>query len=417
MRTIAILLFIIINLPIYAQRSCATHEYTEAQMNGNAAAANRMRHIESFIQEQARLMPLGSPSKVLNSNTHNIIYIPVVVHVLYNNNTQNISDEQVKSQIDALNRDFRKNNSDTASIPAQFKAIAADVQIEFVLATADPKGRPTTGIVRKNTSVKEWRMDDKIKSSAQGGSDAWDTKSYLNFWVGNLRKVLGYATLPGSDAAMDGIVMNASVFGTINTRAPYNLGRTAVHEVGHWLGLRHIWGDAACGDDLVYDTPQQGSFTSGAPSGFRTSCSNAPLGDMYMNYMDFTDDVRLVLFTKGQKDRMRAMLSNGGPRNTILASKGLSKPWSEAKVEIEEILPTPMQVYPNPASAWITVNCNNKEWIGKELSVVNINGVTVKKVIITSTIQRINVTALPRGAYFIQGNCNGNTLHQKLLKL
>ena len=111
------------------------------------------------------------------------------MHVLYNVASQNISDAQIKSQIDALNRDFRKQNFDTTSTPARFKTIAADMQIEFVLATADPMGRPTNGVVRKQTNVTEWKMDDKIKFTAQGGDDAWDSKYYLNFWVGNMRSI------------------------------------------------------------------------------------------------------------------------------------------------------------------------------------------------------------------------------------
>jgi hypothetical protein len=164
-----------------------------------------------------------------------------VVHLLYNNAAQNISDAQIKSGIAALNRDFRKLNSDTASIPQAFKHLAADVEIEFHLATADPKGAATTGIVRKATGVPAWNMDDKIKLSAEGGDDAWDSRSYLNIWLGNTRRLLGYATPPGGEEHLDGLVINVTAFGTINTSGPYNLGRTAVHEAGHWLGLHHIW--------------------------------------------------------------------------------------------------------------------------------------------------------------------------------
>lgn len=420
MRTIATVLLLTIATHLFAQRECASHTYIEDQKASNPALAYSMNAVENFIQQQSLLLPTGAPNKTYSSAANSIIYIPVVVHVVYNTAAQNISDAQVQSQIDALNRDFRKLNADTVNIPSQFKSLAADVEIEFVLATADPKGRGTTGIVRKHTDVAEFRTDDKIKYSAQGGDDAWDANSYLNLWVGSMHKVLGYSSVPGCNAAIDGVVINYTAFGTINTSAPYNLGRTAVHEVGHWFGLRHIWGDAACGDDMVDDTPKQSGFTSGAPTGYRTSCNNAPVGDMYMNYMDFTDDVRLTLFTKGQKERMRAMFNSGGPRYALLSSKGLSTPWVEAAPlpVVEEIKTAHFQLYPNPATTEVILNFGtNNTWIGKELLVINMSGMQVQKVIVDGTTQRVNVNALKPGVYFLQGMNGTEKIAQKIIKL
>ncbi len=294
--------------------------------------------------------------------------IPVVVHILYHANAQAVSDAQVQSQIDALNRDFRKLNKDALGIPARFAGYAADCQIEFALATRDPKGRSTTGIVRKYSPVIEWTMDDNIKLSSKMGDDAWDAASYLNIWVGNLHKLAGYASVLGGPAEKDGVVINANAFGMINTSAPFNMGRTAVHEVGHWLGLKHIWGDADCGDDGIYDTPQQRSYTTGCPTGIRITCGNAPDGDMYMNYMDFTNDACLLMFTNGQKEKMRSLFAAGGYRYSILSSKGFSEPIMD-EIPVEQKGPQwlKVKIYPNPVSTELIIDvAYDERWVEKK---------------------------------------------------
>jgi hypothetical protein len=423
MRTIATVLLLALSIAVSAQKDCGTQSYTDLKKRDNKELANRVMEVESFIKRQALKITSGASGKNSSQAAVNIIRIPVVIHVLYNTAAQDVSDAQIKSQIDALNRDFRKINKDTINIPERFKAFAADVSIEFVLATADPKGRATTGVVRKKTSVAEWLMDDKIKFSAQGGDDAWDSKSYLNIWVGNLRKALGYSSIVGDAAAIDGVVINRSAFGTIGVKAPYNAGRTAVHEVGHWLGLKHIWGDESCGDDGVGDTPQQGNFTAGCPSGFRTSCGNSTIGDMYMNYMDFTNDACMNLFTYGQKERMRALFNSGGPRNSLLASKGLNAPWVEeapiavepVTVDVPVLLQTNLKFYPNPAQNEVMLQFEDATWVGKELRLMNMNGSVLQKIKVHAKAQRINIATLKPGLYFIQGE-SGRAM-QKLVKL
>src|SRR5690606_3451761 len=181
--------------------------------------------------------------------------IPVVVHVVYKTNAQNISDAQIQSQIAVLNDDFRMRNTDLSSAPAPFRAVASDARLNFELATEDPDGNPTDGIVRVKTDKASFStVNDDIKFTAEDGSDAWPADRYLNIWVGpNLlnsvgQTVLGYAQFPGGPAATDGVVILHSAFGTSGTAAaPFNLGRTTTHEVGHWLNLRHIWGDDGTG--------------------------------------------------------------------------------------------------------------------------------------------------------------------------
>lgn len=403
---------------VSAQRACVAAQYNELEASRNPAQPRAQQAIEDFIQQRA--LQSTAHSSGITASPAPVLTIPVVVHVLYNNDIQNISDEQVKSGIEALNRDFRRMNSDTINTPAAFKALAADTRIEFVLATADPAGRSTNGINRKRTSVAEWKMDDKIKMGVHGGIDPWDTKSYLNIWVGNMRRLLGYASAPGSSADKDGVVITTNTFGLKNVRAPYDLGRTAVHEVGHWLGLKHIWGDTYCGDDGIHDTPRQGNFTAGCPKGFRTSCDNGPAGDMYMNYMDFTDDACMNLFTEGQKERMRALLLPGGPRAGLLSSKGLKKAWAQQVVLEEVVKPVlsgPLKVYPSPASSEITADFGSETWIGKDVHLFSAQGILLQKERVLSRVQKISLQTLKPGLYFLKGNNGAETINQKIVKL
>ena len=339
-----------------------------------------------------------------------IIKIPVVVHILYKEAGHNVSDAQIQSQIAALNANFRKLSADTTNIPQRFKALAADIQIEFYLATSDSRGHATNGIVRKQTNITLWMTNDRIKSSAQGGDDAWDAHSYLNIWVGNMASTLGYSSVPGSDPAKDGIVINVSSFGAMHGAGGSGLGRTAVHEVGHWLGLKHIWGDVACGDDGINDTPSQSWYTSGCPNGFRSSCNNGAVGDMYMNFMDYTNDACKNMFTLGQKTKMRSHFMNGGARASLLQSKGLDKPSST-----EEAPSTKGQniaVFPNPATADITLSLA-EELMGKTITLLGSNGLPLRSIQVNTAKQKINLATLQPGIYFIKGE----GFYQKFIKL
>ncbi|MCB0535749.1 MAG: zinc metalloprotease, partial [Saprospiraceae bacterium] len=184
----------------------------------------------------------------------------------------------------------------------------------------------TNGIVRKSTTVNGFSTNDNVKFNSSGGSNIWDRNKYLNIWVCNLSGgLLGYAQFPGGPASTDGVVCDYAYFGTINSTPPFHLGRTATHEVGHWLNCYHIWGDdgSSCsGSDLVSDTPNQADENYGCPSFPTISCSNGPNGDMFMNYMDYTDDACMNVFTTGQKSRMQSLFSPGGARNALLSSPG-----------------------------------------------------------------------------------------------
>jgi hypothetical protein len=420
MRPILLGLFLLTVSSLTAQRECTTLEYTTSLIKNNLQIERSLSEAESFTQRRAT----SATGSTMRLATDYIVRIPIVVHILYNDPSQNLSDAQVQSQVDALNRDFRRLNPDSVNTPAAFKSLAADVQIEFVLATADPKGKATNGIVRKPTSVKYWQMDDKIKYTAQGGDDAWDSRSYLNIWVGYTRTLLGYSSVVGAPAEKDGLVINSSAFGTLGVSGDYNKGRTAVHEVGHWLGLKHIWGDAQCGDDGIYDTPPQNGYTSSCPTGIKTSsCNSTAGGDMYMNYMDFTNDGCLNLFTRGQKERMRSMFDNDGPRYSILSSKGLSTPWVEESPIPEQISPVvtaplAFKIYPNPASGEITLDFQyDASWIGKQVLIFNVNGISIQTVKITSNNQKVSLAGLSTGIYFVKATNGSITTNHKFIKL
>lgn len=254
-----------------------------------------------------------------------IVRIPVVVHVVHNTAAENISDAQINSQIDVLNEDYRRLNADAGTVPAAFTGVAADTRIEFQLAVRDPDCNPTTGITRTATSVTAFSPNDAVKSAATGGHDPWPRDKYLNIWVCNLADYLGYSSFPGDAADVDGVVIRYASFGRMGTlSAPFDQGRTATHEIGHWLDLLHIWGDdgVACwGSDNVDDTPNQGGRHFGCPTFPHVSCGNGPNGDMFMNYMDYVDDACMVMYTAGQAARMDAALHTA--RTAILASDGL----------------------------------------------------------------------------------------------
>lgn len=331
------------------------------------------------------------------------IVIPVVVHVIWRTSVENISDDQIRSQIDALNADFSLRNADFSKVPAVFAGKAAEAGIRFVLATADPQGRPTNGIIRKNTTAQLWINDDRIKKTSAGGSDPWDSRQYLNIWVGNLSSTLiGFSTFPGAPADKDGIVIRYNAFGTRGTLSPpFDRGRTLTHETGHWLGLQHLWGDSPCGDDGVEDTPRQRTGNRGIPQFPRlnTGCENGPNGDMFMNFMDFSDDRSLLMFTKGQADRMRAQFQTGGPRHTLLQSRGAAEPWN-LNADIVPGLTKTSQVYPNPATQNIRIRTSGP--LPKDYEIIDASGRMVTGGKLNGTDPLIDIVQLKPGTYHLR---------------
>lgn len=267
----------------------------------------------SFRMRQVRLEQSTSRRHAAANNLRAAprVTIPVVVHVVFKTDEQKISPKQVASQITVLNRDFGAKNPDRAKAPAVWKGLVTDARIQFTLAKKAPDGSKTSGITYTQTRRASFTDDDAVKFAAQGGIDIWNPKKYLNIWVCGLQPYLGYAQFPGGPARTDGVVILFTAFGTTGTAAaPFNLGRTATHEVGHWLNLRHVWADTedCSGSDLVADTPNSEGPNYGKPRFPRVTCNNGPNGDMFVNYMDYVDDDTMVMFTAQQVLRMRTAL-------------------------------------------------------------------------------------------------------------
>jgi Pregnancy-associated plasma protein-A/Secretion system C-terminal sorting domain len=417
MRIIYTILLFTFFLPVAlkGQRACVSADYTKQVLEQVPALRQVYHQIENFTRDYQR-----ADARSVDTT---IITIPVVIHLLYNKSSENISDEQIYAQLNILNDAFRKKNQDVTKTPPYFSGLVADCNIRFCLAKTTPNRKPTTGIVRKYTPISLWKNDDRVKYTAYGGDDAWDSKHYLNIWVCNLNRQLGYASFPGGPADRDGVVITYSTFGNFNTIAPYDMGKTAIHEVGHWLNLKHIWGDDYCGDDGVSDTPTQTGYTSGCPAGATSSCNNGSNGDMYMNYMDFTNDACMYMFTKGQRQRMRALFAPGGARYDITLSGACNEgPYIEdgpLPVTTGDIyLPRPVTIYPNPATNSLTIQIKPLEnVVGQSFSILSSSG----QQLIAGTIQQskavIDISKLLPGMYILRiGNGKGRVI-EKFTKL
>jgi hypothetical protein len=281
---------------IISERKCASHEVLESQMAIDPVFALNRAEIEKYTQSFVQ-------SNQDRSGSFRTIH--VVVNVLYKTAAQNISLAQIQSQIDILNADFGATNADYNNTPSLFQGVrSGDCGIAFVLDAVN----------RKATNKTSWSLNDAIKKTAQGGLNPTSPTTKLNIWVGNLgQSLLGYAQFPGGPSSTDGVVIDDNAMGNVGTAAaPFNKGRTCTHEVGHWLNLNHIWGDATCGTDLVADTPTHNASNGGCPTyPHLSTCAGNPV-EMTMNYMDYTYDQCMYMFTTGQKTRMQACLT--GPR-------------------------------------------------------------------------------------------------------
>ena len=296
---------------------CASMHFLERQIAEDATMNTHLAQIERQIADnRLQLQTRGGDTTIT---------IPVVVHVLYGSSVENISELQIMTQINMLNLDFNKLNSELDKTPSVFKPLIADCKIQFKLAARDPDGQPTNGIMRYSRTSRNWGTNNDVKNPAKGGIAPWNPQKYLNIWVCNVGDgILGYASFPGCAAALDGIVVDNTAFGTTGTaRYPFNKGRTCVHEIGHWLGLFHIWGDKECGDDFVADTPmQKNPHTGEVATPQYSDCTGLIQLDMTMNFMEYVNDAAMWLFTEGQKKRMRAILTNPSIRGSLVYSDG-----------------------------------------------------------------------------------------------
>jgi hypothetical protein len=374
---------------------CSTTEYMNEMLANDPEWAAR---IEQLNEEFKTYNPAPGERAVLR--------IPVVFHVVYQNATENISSSRLTDQLAVLNKDYRKTNTDTNLIPAPWKSIAADTEIEFCLATVDNLGQPTTGINRVETTVSSFNTNNNVKFSSSGGADAWPRDKYLNIWVCDLgSSLLGYAQFPGGASSTDGVVLHYKYTGTVGSTAPYNKGRTGTHEVGHWLGLFHIWGDSpGCSpDDGISDTPLQAEETYGCPTWPLTdACSTTSPGIMFMNYMDYTNDACMYMFTVGQKNRMTQIMNSSSGR--LALKNGL---WQGCGTVSAPELPSFGQyinIYPNPSAGEVNVMVDLIYPDGIKVNVYNMLGACVKQAGFDETstnVLAIDLSELPNGVYVV----------------
>ena len=360
----------------------------------------REQHSDSEFDEGIQLLNALSAEFEFDQSSASVrdgfkeVTIPVVVHVLYREEENNISYEQIQSQIDVLNRDFNAENGDLDKIPEVFRALATSAQIRFRLADKDQYGNFTKGVTRTLTTVENIGTENLYHQSTRGGRDPWPQVHYMNVWVCELEgNTLGFAILPGSKMSeRDGIVMSPRAFGTLGTAIePYNLGRTFVHEVGHYLGLRHLWGsdDESCSStDYISDTPTQLKENFGCKSFPTYSCPGQQNGDMFMNYMDYGNDSCMFLFTQRQVDLMHLVMKTN--RSALFHSEGFTG--IEAERNLSEL-----KIYPNPSDGIFHVEFG--EQTPSKIELVNMLGDVVYSYSPTSKIELINVRELPPGIY------------------
>ena len=296
------------------QRQCASNDVLEQQI---AADPQRRANLE----ELDRFTDLYKDKQVGALRVAGTLYVPVVVNVVLANPDQ-VTNAQIKTQIDVLNKDFNRTNTELSKSSVYLAGYpytnVANCQIEFVAVDVNRKAASGT-----------FGTNDAVKKTSAGGLDPSLATSALNIWVCDLSSgLLGYAQVPGGSASTDGVVIDYQAFGTTANYPMYtafHLGRTATHEIGHWFNLRHIWGDRRCGDDLVSDTPLHDDANGGCPSNtHRSKCAGRPL-EQWMNYMDYTDDACMYMFSSGQKTRMDASIDNSkGRANYVTQAKPTS---------------------------------------------------------------------------------------------
>lgn len=332
LRILFVTLAVLTSFVVNAQRKrCGTVAYMK-QLSKKNLSIETEKQFEDWIHQQIKFKKNKSNARTEFTNYK----VQVVVHVIHNGEAigigTNISASQIISQLKVLNDDYNRLNADTVNTPGEFKSSAGKMTIDFELATVNPAGQLDSGIVRVQGTKSNWMMSDDVELKSLS---YWPAENYLNIWVCDISDVVGYTQFPAStlaglenlpkDRLTDGLVIWYKAFGTANAGnfdldPALNLGRTTTHEVGHFFGLRHIWGDTTncAGTDYVADTPPQNQ-TSGCPLHPQKDCpTDNPVDKMFQNYLDYTDDACMNIFTQGQVDRMKVVLENSPRRFSLL---------------------------------------------------------------------------------------------------
>lgn len=423
--------------------------YTKEIQDMNEKRYSWYKHAVDHAFNEAKFHALETNKS--DQFTEDSIYtINVVFHVLWNVAKENLHDSILKRQIEILNRDFGRRNADTSKTKFAFRSRASAAGIQFKLATIDPKGDSTTGILRIQTDKKGFVVNlpggfysDSMKYTSKGGNNAWNNNKYLNIWVCRTKnkitngmgqeedkddQILGFAFPPANmpnwapnssaeSPELDGMILHYKVVGDNNPNFIHSTlksGRTAVHEAGHYLGLRHIWGDGVddCTDsDGIDDTPDAKNKQQQTCDSLNTctEATNPQLPDMNENYMDYTSELCTNMFTKGQVDLMRGVMKT---KRKWLYSYGLSIDRAAVKAQIE--------VYPNPVATELHVQLDLQEQVKSEIAIYNQVGAKVfsRGVFHRLIDEKINVEALPNSLYTIRITSANNSVYtSKFMKL
>jgi len=397
---------------------CGTSEMVRQEMAANPAYAKKVEELLKNKGNYDRSNQKGKPGDPGKPPSQSSITIPVVVHVLWYTPAQNISDAQVQSQIDVLNEDYGASNKDYNNYDAGYREVKGDLNIQFCL----------TQVIHKQTSHKSFGGNNNMKYTKKGGSDAVDPMHLLNIWVCDIGdKLLGFAYYPGASPDIFGVVCHTNAFGRgtgYNLFADYNLGRTATHEVGHSLGLAHIWGDSNCGDDLVDDTPLHNGPNFGCPEqGLRSTCVGTPVM-MTMNYMDYTDDRCMYFFTDGQASRASFFIDTDPQLNSIVNSACTNQNRAPiTTISANDLLAgkinrSTISLYPSITSGRLSLEIENPQTGKAEINIYSQAGSFMMKqqiFISGKIVSQVDVSKLNNGIYYLELNQGGEKQTQKFI--
>lgn len=398
---------------VFAQdEKCATMQNLEASYAKDPSL--KQRTLES---EQALQAWLANNSSSLGGV---VVSIPVVFHIIHNGEEigtgNNVDDELVMYQLQRLNDDFRLLNEDALTSEHPFFADQVDSEIEFCMAQRDPEGDATTGIVRHYIEGESWTIDE-INELIKPGT-IWNRNDYLNIWCVNLIDpdspgVDGYATFPDETSdTTDGVVVATFAFGYGEDGEK---SIVASHEMGHFFNLRHIWGDDECGDDFVADTPPAEKDNEGCPDfpyNVDGPCDPGPNGEMFMNYMDYSDASCVVMFTNGQKERMLATLAT--TRSSLTTSDGCLPPMNTSVQEITSA--SYFNTYPNPSTGSFSVESLDGQNGNVNISLYNQTGALVLHFDkVNSFPFSIDLNDMPAGIYFVKFDTASGSFSEKVV--
>ena len=404
-------------------KRCASYEALQMQMANDSIFRQQRQVLDAYVDNWVKEHPDYDPKTTT-------VTIPVVVHIIYKTTAEDISDSRVTDQINATNADWAGLNAH--SMGSFATSLKANTNVQFCLAKRDPSGNTSTGITRTSTTVGPFNISGSSAScsgypercASSGGCNAWDVTKYLNIWVCDMGSSLcGISEFPGSTSNNNyyGSTINYLYFGTTGSTAPYNLGGTLTHELGHCFNLYHIWGDdggACTGTDYCNDTPNQADATYGPNTGVVTdACTTTSPGIMYMNFMDYSDDISYANFTPNQVSRIAAIVASTGPNYSLTTSNACSPLTGiEESQSISNI-----NIYPNPTRDIINVNFELGKADDVVISVTNIVGEVVAKV----EKQKVSIVNIPMdlsnqssGIYFvhIQSSNHNYTSKVSLIK-